>query len=240
MITFFFKPTLVWMKNLFSAKHILPRRRTPRIKRTNNSGGGKKKRWRLCSKSNIINIERKPTWSIVLLGRRNRRKPARAARRCSLSKRILAIFLFARRRLRNIINIFYTQPNAVSYINNLKEEKSAVAAPRRFSDNNDRVPFYVFIYFRFSLFLFFFFFNKAGKTKAARESTAINQNILVLPPVFTENKAKWMLSASLSFRTTTVSKVHSQKQYRDASVFVLHSFLLPLAFSPTSLPSTPG
>lgn len=84
---------------------------------------------------------------------------------------------------------------------------------------------------------FYFFFNKAGKTKAARESTAINQNILVLPPVFTGNKAKWMLSASSSFRTTTVSKVHSQKQYRDASVFVLHSFLLPLAFSPTSLPS---
>lgn len=48
-----------------------------------------------------------------------------------------------------------------------------------------------------------------------------------------------MLSASSSFRTTTVSKVHSQKQYRDASVFVLHSFLLPLVFSPTSLPSTP-
>lgn len=90
------------------------------------------------------------------------------------------------------------------------------------------------------LFIFvFFFFNKAGKTKAAREFTAINQNILVLPPVFTENKAKWMLSASSSFRTTTVSKVHSQKQYRDANVFVLHSFLLPLVFSQASLPSTP-
>lgn len=90
------------------------------------------------------------------------------------------------------------------------------------------------------LFIFvFFFFNKAGKTKAAREFTAINQNMLVLSPVFTENKAKWMLSASSSFRTTAVSKVHSQKQYRDASVFVLHSFLLPLVFSAASLPSTP-